>query len=141
MKVLIAAVADHAWVENGCLSLCRAFDSISVDKFPYLLARMSVALRLLINRLEAGEHKLGISLTDADGHKLMNSDIKINFQFPEGAVSDTSFSFALNGQNVTFQKPGDYVINILVDARIEASVPLYVRESKPGGKLDIPDRI
>ena len=109
MKVLVAAVADHAWVENGCLSLCRAFDSINADKFPYAMPRMSVALRLLINRLEVGEHKLSISLTDADGQKLMNSDIKIDFQLPQGLVPEASFSFALNGQNVTFQKPGDYI--------------------------------
>ncbi|MDD5281840.1 MAG: hypothetical protein PHC37_04280 [Candidatus Omnitrophica bacterium] len=141
MKVLVAAVADHAWVENGCLSLCRAFDSINVDKFPYVIPRMSVALRLLINRLEAGEHKLNISLADADGQKLMNSDIKINFQFPQSPVPEASFSFALNGQNVTFGQPGDYVVNILVDGRVEASVPLYVREAKGGSKLDIPDRI
>jgi hypothetical protein len=141
MKVLVAAVADHAWVENGCLSLCRAFDSINVDKFPYVIPRMSVALRLLINRLEVGEHKLNISLTDADGQKLMNSDIKINFQFPQSMVPEASFSFALNGQNVAFQKPGDYVVNILIDGRVEGSLPLYVREAKAGGNLDIPDRI
>lgn len=141
MKVLVAAVADHAWVENGCLSLCRAFDSINVDKFPYVIPRMSVALRLLINRLEAGEHILNISLTDADGQKLMNSDIKINFQLPQVAVPEASFSFALNGQNIAFQKPGDYVVNILIDGRVESSIPLYVREARAGGNLDIPDRI
>ncbi|MDD5408973.1 MAG: hypothetical protein PHC71_02650 [Candidatus Omnitrophica bacterium] len=141
MKVLIAAVADHAWVENGCLSLCRAFDSITVDKFPYAIPRMSVALRLLINRLEAGEHKLNISLTDADGQKLMNSEMKINFQLPEGAVPEASFSFVLNGQNVSFQKPGDYVVNIVIDGRVEATVPLYVRQTKGSSNLDIPDRI
>jgi hypothetical protein len=141
MKVLVAAVADHAWVENGCLTLCRAFDSINVDKFPYVIPRMSVALRLLINRLEVGDHKLNISLTDADGQKLMNSDIKINFQLPQSLVPEASFSFALNGQNVAFQKPGDYVVNILIDGRVEASIPLYVREAKGGSNLDIPDRI
>jgi hypothetical protein len=71
----------------------------------------------------------------------MNSDIKANFQFPPGAVPETSFSFALNGQNVSFQKPGDYVVNILIDGKIEASVPLYVREAGPKSKLDIPDKI
>lgn len=141
MKVLVAAVADHAWVENGCLSLCRTFDSINVDKFPYAIPRMSVALRLLINRLEVGEHKLNISLTDADGQKLMNSDMKINFQLPQAAVPEASFSFALNGQNVVFQKPGDYVVNIVIDGRVEATVPLYVRQTRGGANLDIPDRI
>ncbi|MFA4988680.1 MAG: hypothetical protein WC572_03660 [Candidatus Omnitrophota bacterium] len=141
MKVLIAAISDHAWVENGCLTLCRAFDSIKVKKFPYAIPRMSFALRILINRLEEGEHKLNLSLTDSDGKKLMNSDINIKFQFPAESVPETSFSFALNGQNVVFQKPGDYVANILVDGRLEASVPLYVREEKDGGPLEIPDKI
>jgi hypothetical protein len=141
MKVLVAAVADHAWVENGCLSLSRTFDSINVDKFPYVLARLSVALRLLINRSEVGEHKLSIALSDADGQKMMDSDININFHPPQGSVPEASFSFALNAQNFTFNKPGDYVVNVLIDGRVEACIPLYVRETKRNEKLDIPDRI
>jgi hypothetical protein len=128
MKVLVAAVADHAWVENGCLSLFRTFDAINADKFPYVLQRMSVALRLLIPRSEAGEHKLHISLSDSDGKKLMNSDININFNPPQGSAPESSFSFALNGQNVAFPKAGDYSVDILIDGRIEASIPIYVRE-------------
>jgi len=141
MKVLIAAVADHAWVENNCLSLCKTFDGILADKFPYVLPRMSVALRLLIRRSETGEHKMNISLADSDGKKLMNSDIKINFKLPQESIPETSFSFALNGQNITFPKAGDYVVDILIDGRVEASIPIYVREVKKTEKLDIPDRI
>lgn len=128
MKVLIAAIADHAWVENGCLSLCRTFDSINADKFPYVLQRMSVALRLLIPMSEVGEHKLHISLSDPDGKKLMNSDINIHFNPPQGSAPESSFSFALNGQGVGFLKAGDYAVDILIDGKLEASIPLYVRE-------------
>jgi hypothetical protein len=126
MKILIAAVSEHAWVENGCLSLSRAFDSINADSFPYILARISIALRLLIARSEAGEHKLSISLADSDGKKLMHSDLNINLQPPESSVPESSFSFALNGQNVAFPKPGDYAVDILIDGRVEASIPIYV---------------
>lgn len=141
MKMLVAVVAEHAWVENGCLSLCRTFDSINADKFPYVLPRMSVALRLLIRRSEVGEHKLNISLADSDGKKLMSSDLNINFQPPQGSVPEASFSFALNGQNITFPKAGDYVVDILIDGRVESSIPIYVREGKGTDKIDIPDRI
>lgn len=141
MKVLVAVVAEHAWVENGCLSLCKTFDSINADKFPYLLPRMSVALRLLIRRSEVGEHKLNITLADSDGKKLMSSDLNINFQPPQGSVPEASFSFALNGQNIAFPKVGDYVVDILIDGRVEASIPIYVREVKRTDKIDIPDRI
>jgi len=141
MKVLIAAIAEHAWVENGCLSICRTFDGLSSNKFPYTLPRMSVALRLLIGRSEAGEHKINIALVDSDGKKLMNSDININFQPPQNSAPESSSSFALNGQNIVFPKPGDYVVNIMVDGEVEASVPIYVRENKGQNSVDIPDRI
>ncbi|MDD4908996.1 MAG: hypothetical protein PHJ00_08050 [Candidatus Omnitrophica bacterium] len=128
MKVIVAAVADHAWVENGCLSVSRTFDGINADKFPYILQRMSVALRVLIPRSEAGEHKLRFSLSDSDGKKLMNSEMNINFSPPQGSVPESSFSFALNGQNVVFPKAGDYAVDIFIDGRIEASIPIYARE-------------
>lgn len=130
MKVLIAAVAEHAWVENGCLSICRAFDTINAPEFPYILPRLSVALRLLIRRSESGDHKLNISLADSDGKKLMNSDLNINVQPPQESVPEVSFSFALNGQGVNFPKSGDYVVDVVIDGRVEASIPIYVRQIK-----------
>lgn len=130
MKVLISAVAEHAWVENGCLSICRAFDTISAPEFPYILPRLSVALRLLIRRSEAGEHKLNISLSDSDGKKLMNSDLNINVQPPQEPVPEVSFSFAINGQSVNFPKSGDYAVDVLIDGRVEASIPIYARQIK-----------
>ncbi len=130
MKVLIAAIAEHAWVENGCLSICRTFDTINAPEFPYVLPRLSVALRLLIRRSESGEHKLNISLADSDGKKLMHSDLNINVQPPQESVPEVSFSFALNGQGVNFPKSGDYVIDVVIDGRVEASIPIYVRQIK-----------
>ncbi len=141
MKVLIAAVAEHAWVENGCLSICRTFDGISANKFPYTLPRMSVAVRLLIGKSEAGEHKINISLVDFDGKKLMNGDININFQPPQDSAPEASSSFALNGQNIIFANAGDYMVNIIIDGKLEAGVPIYVREAKGHGKIDIPDSV
>jgi len=141
MKVLVSAVADHSWVENGCLSLCRTFDTIMADKFPYVFPRMSVGLRLLIARSEAGEHQLNIRLADDDGNKLMQSQLNINFNPPEDSVPEASFSFALNGQNITFSKPGNYAVDILIDGKVEASIPVYVRENKVPGNAQTPDRI
>lgn len=128
MKMLVAAVAEHAWVESGCLSICRAFDTITASSFPYTFPRLSIALRLLVRRAEVGEHKLTVMLADEDGKKLLKADIKMNVQQPQKSVPESSFSFALNGQSIVFPKPGDYVVDILVDNRAEASIPIYVRK-------------
>jgi len=141
MKVIIAAVCDHSWVENGCLSVFRAFDRINAASFPLTLSRISVALRLLIGRSDYGAHNLMIVLADSGGKRLMNSEIKINFQPPRNSIPETAFPFALNGQNIIFPKPGDYSVDILIDGKIEANVPLYVRENNLGQDVDIPDRI
>ena len=127
MKVLVACVCDHAWVENGCLSIARVFDGISSEKYPYVLHRMSVGLRLLVGKSETGEHKLNISLVDNDGKKLMNTDFTINILPPKESVPEASFSFALNGQNVTFPEPGDYAVNVIIDGQVQASIPIYAR--------------
>ncbi|MBF0479731.1 MAG: hypothetical protein HQL26_09640 [Candidatus Omnitrophica bacterium] len=129
MKILIAAVAEHAWVENGCLSLCRTFDTINAPQFPYQMPRLSIALRLLFERAEGGAHKLILSLSDADGKKLLNVDLNIPVNALNESSSKPSFSFALNGQSVVFPKEGEYVVDIVVDGRVEASVPIYARKS------------
>jgi hypothetical protein len=131
MKLLVAAVCEHAWVENGCLSMCRAFDTVNAEKFPYTLSRLSIALRILIRRSETGEHKVNLCLADPDGKKLMNTEFNVNMQLPESSLTESSFSFALNGQNIIFPKQGDYVVDVLVDSRVEASIPVYVKQSKP----------
>jgi hypothetical protein len=133
MKVIVATVCEHAWVENGCLSLCRTFDSISADKFPYTLPRMGIAIRLLARRSEAGEHKIAIHIADADGKELMRADWNLNVAVPLELIPESSFSFALNGQNVVFSAAGDYAVDVIIDSRVEVSIPIYVRE-KSGSK-------
>lgn len=128
MKVIVAAVCEHAWVENGCLSLCRAFDSLTADKFPYTLPRMGIALRLLARRSEAGEHKIAILIADADGKKLMHADWNLNVVAPDEIIPESSFSFALNGQNIVFPAAGDYTVDVVIDSQVEVSIPVYVRE-------------
>lgn len=141
MRVVIAAIADHAWVENGCLSVFRTFDSINAGSFPFNLSRISVALRLLIGTAECGGHKLEIILADPEKRKLMNSLVNINFRSPKDSLPEAAFSFALNGQNIIFPNAGDYTVEILIDGKVESSIPLYVRENKGMQDMDIPDRI
>jgi hypothetical protein len=127
MKIIVASICEHAWVENGCLSIARAFDSIAADKLPYTLPRISVALRILARRSESGEHKIDVVLIDADGKELMRANLGLNAQFAEDSPQELSYSFVLSGQNVVFPHAGDYAVDILVDGRVDTSIPLYLR--------------
>lgn len=127
MKIAIAAIADHAWVESGCLSVCRTIDTIYAKKFPHVQPRLSIALRLLVDRSEAGKHKIRITLADYDGKKVMSADAEVNVQLPPSGVRVSSFAFALNAQGVKFPAPGEYCVDFVIDNRLETSLPLYVR--------------
>jgi hypothetical protein len=138
MRVSVACVCEHAWVENGCLSIAKAFDTINSGKFPYTLPRLSIALRLLISMSESGEHKLNISMVDTDGKKLMNADLGFNAQPSKEPVAETSFSFALNGQNIIFPHAGDYGVNLSVNGKLESSIPIYARQIKQNPPAPLP---
>ncbi|MGE0267005.1 MAG: hypothetical protein AB7S78_00935 [Candidatus Omnitrophota bacterium] len=128
MKPIIAAVADHAWVENGCLSLCRTFDTINAPAFPYKIPRISIGVRLLVGRSEYGPHKLAILFRDAEGNNLINAQSDMNVIPPPNSLPETSYSFAVNGQNIEFKKPGDYQVVLLIDGTEMANIPIYVRQ-------------
>lgn len=128
MKPIIAAVADHAWVENGCLTICRTFDTINAPDFPYKIPRISIGVRLLIGRSEYGQHKLNIMFKDAEGNKLINTHSDMNVIAPATNLPETSYSFAVNGQNIEFKKPGDYQVIIMIDGAEMANIPIYVRK-------------
>lgn len=131
MKVMIAAIADHAWVERGCLWLCRTFDRVNAAHFPFHIPRLSIALRLLVGVSEAGKHQLNISLVDSDGRKLFNQDMEFKVNRPaDASIHETSFTYALNGQNLVFPKSGDYQVDMKIDGIVEASLPLYVRKKQ-----------
>ncbi|MBP9855604.1 MAG: hypothetical protein KBD53_12115 [Candidatus Omnitrophica bacterium] len=130
MKLIIAAVADHAWVENGCLTICRTFDTINAPEFPYKIPRISIGVRILVGRSEYGAHALTILLRDAEGNKLINAKTDINVLPPPNDLPETSFSIAVNGQNIEFKHTGDYQVVILTDDVEMANIPIYVRTMK-----------
>jgi hypothetical protein len=130
MQLVIAAISDHAWVEKGCLSICRTIDTIVVSKFPHIQSRLSIALRGLYRRSETGIHKIKIILMDEDGKAIMSTNGEINLHPPKDAIIESSFAFVLNGQNIKFSKPGTYSVDFLIDGNVKASLSLYVRKKQ-----------
>ncbi len=129
MRITVAAICEHAWVEQGCLSIAKIFDTVVAKQFPHVVPRLSIAVRILFRRAEAGAHKLNVMLSDADGKKLMNANMDMTIQVPQASTQEGSYSFSLNGQNISFPQAGDYVVDIVIDGRVEASIPVYVKQS------------
>jgi hypothetical protein len=82
----------------------------------------------VFQRIEEGSHKLRMNFVDADGRFVMPSiDIPVDVVFPNDA-SDLVRNFIFNIQQLKFDSPGQYAIDIALDGRQEASILLRVQQ-------------
>ena len=87
-----------------------------------------VAIKLRYERLEEGQKRIRISFVDSDGKGIMPTlDTTTQVQFPPGESSITS-CLVLVLQQLKLPKFGEYSIDLAMDDRHEASIPLFVRQ-------------
>jgi len=68
---------------------------------------------------------------DEDGRPVMRSiDMPVEVALPT-EVNFVARNFVINIQQLKFDKPGQYAIDIAIDGRQEASIPLHVKQMPP----------
>ncbi len=128
MIVEIFAFCDSAHSYNGKLCILGAFDTITARSKPITYPSFAIALRLRFQKSEVGHHSLHLDVIDADGRQVANPlDIRRQFLITEGN-STAAFNIILNYQNVNFSDFGDYAINLAVDGKQQASLPIKIVE-------------
>ena len=128
MHVEVFSLCDAATADRGKLNILGAFDTIGAAKMPAVHPQCSVALRIRFDNIEKGEHKVSVNFVDADGRHIIptaNGTIRINF--PDEQRS-SSANLILNIQGLKIEKYGEYSIDLAIDGRSEASLPLFVKE-------------
>ncbi|NLE67000.1 MAG: hypothetical protein GX608_06210 [Lentisphaerae bacterium] len=139
MKIEVFALCDAATDYYGKLNILGAFDSIWVKQMPATHPHCAVALRIRFSPIEEGEHKLKINVVDADG-KLIMPSMEGNLTVKRPPKSDSIVAnVVLNIQGLKFAKCGDYSVDLAVDGRQEAALPLQVREvQNPAAQQNMP---
>jgi hypothetical protein len=131
MDIQVAVLCDAATDYNLKLNILGTFDTIYAAKMPAIHPQCSIALRMTFNKGEEGTHSVTLNFVDEDG-KLVMPSIPINM---EVAVPDDSIFISRNAivniQQLKFEKPGLYSIDIAMDGRQEGSIPLLVKEMPP----------
>ncbi len=129
MEVDLAVVADAANVsQEGKLNILGVFDTIWARKFPFRHAAMVFVLRVRADFTDKGAHDLEVRLMDADGGQLFKAGGPL--QVPGGVPGRPIKPHVIMGlAGVTFQKPGDYSFEVMLDDHHLKSVPLYVMET------------
>lgn len=127
MHIQTAVVCDAATENNGKLNLLGAFDSIHAHQLPVVHPQCSIALRMTFNKVEEGSRKLRFSFVDEDGKSIMPAiDLPFEIRVPEDGHFVTT-NFIVSIQQLRFEKAGTYSIDVAVDGRQEASIPVVVK--------------
>ena len=134
MDIQVAVLCDAATDYKGKLNLLGTFNSVYTRELPANYPQCSIVLRVVFKPVEEGSHKLRINFVDEDGKFVMPS---IELPFDVNVPGEYSFlyrNFILNIQRLKFEKFGQHAVDIAIDGRQEASIPLEVKqlpEQKP----------
>jgi len=129
MNIEVFSLCDAATVDvAGKLNVLGAFDTIWSAKMPTVYPQCAIALRIRFDSIERGEHRVSVNFVDLDGkHIIPGADGKININFPDEHRSGSA-NMVFNLQMLKLENCGEYSIDMAVDNRKEASLPLFVRE-------------
>lgn len=127
MKVEIFTLCDAATTDAaGKLNILGSFDRLNVREAPVTHPQCALAIKLRFERLEAGQKRIRIAFVDSDGASVMPTlDTTTQVQFgPDDSTATASLVLVI--QQLKLPRFGEYSIDLAVDDRHEASIPLLV---------------
>jgi len=132
MNIQVAVLCDAATDDNGKLNLLGAFDTIYTQQLPAVHPQCSIALRVTFASHDEGKHHLQLNFVDADGRPIMAQfpPIPVEVALPDDMHFGTR-NFIINIQQLKFENPGLYSIDLSLDGQPQASIPLLVRHMPP----------
>jgi hypothetical protein len=134
MNIQVAVLCDAATDDNGKLNLLGAFDTIYTPQLPAVHPQCSIALRVTFFSGDEGKHELQVNFVDADGRSIMPPPgfppIPVEVVLPDDMHFGTR-NFIVNIQQLNFEEPGLYSIDVSLDGRPQASIPLLVKHNPP----------
>ncbi len=127
MNIQVVVLCDAATDDNGKLNLLGAFDTIYAPQIPAIHPQCSVALRVTFMPGDEGTRKLSLHFINADGRPIMQAiELPVPVTLPDDAHFLTR-NFIINIQQLKFEEPGLYSVDVRLDDQTHASIPLLVK--------------
>ncbi|MFQ3577909.1 MAG: hypothetical protein SNJ52_02725 [Verrucomicrobiia bacterium] len=131
MNLLIAALCDAATDYAGKLNILGTFDTIFSRDLPVEHPSCAVAMRMVFNKIEEGQHHVRTEVVNADGKPVgPPMEVTLDIEVPD-EIESLSRNLIINIQHWRFEHAGQYAVNIAIDGRHEASIPLRVTLLRP----------
>jgi len=128
MDVEAFLLCDCATDQQGKLNILGAFDNIWTKQVPTVHPACTIAARVRFSKIEEGEHKIRINIIDADGNTV-GPDLHdtISVRIPPNEDSGIQ-NLILNIQGLKLERYGQYRVDLAINGRQVASVPLKIRQ-------------
>lgn len=128
MDIEVFTLCDAAADYQGRLSILGIFDTVFAANLPAQHPQCAVALRIRFSKIEEGKHNLTLHLVDNDGKMLMppltgEFDVQLVGNDRQGAMN-----LILNLQGLSFNRYGEYAINLAIDSHELDSLPFWVKQ-------------
>ena len=128
MEVEILALCDAASCHAGKMYIVGTFDALVSPSAPITYPTCSVAARLRFQQIEQGPKTLRIGIVDADGRAVLPTlSAPVQVTVPPN-VSSSTVDWTLGIQQLVLPHFGEYRIDLVVDGRLEKSIPLFARQ-------------
>lgn len=131
MKVPLFVAADYANIsKEGKLNIMGIFQTITASQFP---ARHSAIFLVMTLVAELGEHEqtrdMTIKLMDADGKEILA--VAAQVEVPQQADRQLpQVSAVLELRDIVIEKPGRYMLILLIDKDFKAELSLHVLQTE-----------
>ena len=95
---------------------------------PAVHPQCAVALRITFFAADEGQRQLTLNFINADGHSIMPNfpTVPVEVRLPEDLHFLTR-NFIVNFQNLQFNEAGLYSVDVRLDGKSQASIPLSVK--------------
>jgi len=128
MKIELFTVCDFAADYAGKLSVVGVFDTLNAKQVPFAHPHWCVATKIRFAKIEEGPKKVRISISDTDGRAILPAiEMPIVASVP-GDLPSATVNLVLNIGGVKFERFGEHSVDLAVDGRHEANIPLFVRQ-------------
>lgn len=128
MDIELFTASDYAAEYGGKLTVVGVFDTLWADAAPIVHPAWSITVKARFEKNEEGPQSLRLQITDADGVEIVPPlDLQLEAQTPPDSHTGT-FQVVTHLNGARFENFGEYAINLAINGRHRASIPLFVRQ-------------
>ena len=130
MNVDVFTLCDFAQNTPGNkMNIVGTFNRIFARQIPAVHPLCALAVLMRFEQIEHGTKNIRVSIIDSDGRPVVPTlEAQLNVQISPNE-SDASVPLAVVIQQISLPRYGEYSVDLAVDGRQEASIPLYVLQA------------